>query len=391
MTLASLKDPHLPAAGGRKEPSGAILKPLSAPTTVGLREAERTQPRLLDVSVKSPDVKVLVVDLDREQPTLQTRTSIASRWRALKDVYGIARIIYPTVGNRRHIKRGRFFFRALYNFSIWQHWYGFLKSSPFGAVARYYPRLYEKPFRPYLHKDLTSTECHRVLREHYLFLQRHAPPALVSAILDNKPFILNAHSLGDLSEPLIVNFTYGKHMQQEGELTLSIGRPESVNTLKEHEWIASLTFVIQYGASGWEILIGGVQGGRTPESKEDAKLATRVFYGLRPKHFLVYILREVAAAWGITKIYAIGNAAHCFMRRRYQDRISMIKSSYDELWHDVGAQPAANGFYSLPVDNNRRPIHTVPSRKRAQYLRRFAMLDHIDKEIREKLAITKIP
>jgi len=110
---------------------------------------------------------------------------------------------------------------------------------------------------------------------------------------------------------------------------------------------------------------------------------------MRPKHLLVYLLREVAAAWGISRIYAVGNLAHCFMRRRYQGRISMMKSSYDELWHDVGGRPAADGFYSLSVENNRRPIHTVPSRKRAQYRRRFAMLDSIDKEIREKLANTQ--
>ena len=355
---------------------------LGAPVVMGLPALARTTPRrVVDTTLSgSPEAAA-----DLEQPALQTRTGIVSWWRALKDAYCISRIIYPTEGNRRHAKRVRFFLRALYNFSTWQHWYGFLRGSPFGAIARYYPRLYEKPFRPYLHKDLTSTECHRVLREHYLFLQRHAPDGLVRAILDNRPFILNQNSLADMSEPLIVNFTYGKHMQQEGELTLSIGRPESVGSFKEHEWIASLTFVIQYGASGWEILIGGVQGGRTLKSKEDAKLATRVFHGMRPKHYLIYILREVAATWGITRIYAIGNDAHCFRRRRYQDRLSLIKASYDDLWQDVGGQAAANGFYSLPVENNRRPIHTVPSRKRAQYLRRFAMLEHIDREIRDKL------
>ena len=113
--------------------------------------------------------------------------------------------------------------------------------------------------------------------------------------------------------------------------------------------------------------------------------------GLRPKHLLVYILREVAAAWGITRIYAIGNSAHCFMRHRYQDRISMMKSSYDELWNDAGGRPESNGFFWLPATNTRRSLHTIPSRKRAQYLRRFALLDNIDSEIREKLTVKKNP
>jgi len=69
----------------------------------------------------------------------------------------------------------------------------------------------------------------------------------------------------------------------------------------------------------------------------------------------------------------------------------MMKSSYDELWNDVGGQPAVNGFFLLPATNTRRSIDTVPSRKRAQYLRRFALLDDIDSEIREKLTVKKNP
>lgn len=323
---------------------------------------------------------------DPQQPALQTRESVVLRWRAVRAIYAVARAIYPAGGKRILVKRLRFLVRALHSFSIWQHWYMFLQSSPFGAIARYYPRLYEKPFRPYLHMDLTHTECHRILREHYLFLRRQAPAGFVAAILGNKPFLLNEDSVDDLREPLILNLTYAKHMQQEGELTLSIGRPDSVYMHAEHQWIASLTFVVQYGAAGWEILIGGVQGGHAGKSKEDIKFATHVFHGLRPKHFLVYILREVAAAWGVSRIYAISDAAHCFMRRRYRDRVYKMKSSYDALWRDVGGRLAAHGFYLIPAGNPQRLIQTVPSRKRAQYLRRFAMLDSIKSEIHAKLA-----
>jgi uncharacterized protein len=210
---------------------------------------------------------------------------------------------------------------------------------------------------------------------------------LINAILENQPFLLNQASISGLREPLLINFTYSKHMQQEGELTLSLGPPDSLNTLKQHNWIASLTFVIRYNAAEWEMLIGGVQGGRTTEARQDAKRATHVFHGLRPKHLLVYLLREVAAAWGIGKIYAISDTAHCYMRRRYQDRMRSMKSSYDELWRDVGGQLAANGFYALPAANRRRPVDTIPSRKRAQYLRRFALLDSINGEIHDKLAV----
>ncbi|HLW75224.1 MAG TPA: DUF535 family protein [Gammaproteobacteria bacterium] len=364
---------------------GAILKPLSrlAPAVPELR-LEAAPPAQ---AVQMPPARDLSEHpLELEQPWVQTRFGWVSTWRAVKELFDASQLVFPREVNHHNAKRVRFIFRALRDFSLWRHWQGFLKSSPFGEVARHFARIYEKPFRPYLHKDLTRAECLRVLREHYLFLQRHAPGALIEAMVRNKPFILNEHSVGELEEPLILNLTYARHMQQEGELTLSLGRSDSVDTLHDHRWITALTFVVQYGASGWEMLVGGIQGGHTEHSKEDMKLATHVFHGMRPKHLLLHLLREIAASWGISRIYAISDDAHCYMRRRYRGRIT-IKSSYAELWTDVGGRPAANGFYSLPLGQGQRSLEDVPSRKRAQYRRRYALLERMDAEVRGKLSI----
>ena len=358
------------ATPGRKELPASVL---AMPDTQAHGLAQRLQ---------------LLSDGEQSQPALQVHDGAVSKWRALRNLHAVSRAIYPTGSKRVTVKRIRFLTRALLNFSLWRHWYGLLQASPFGAVARHYPRLYEKPLRPYLHRQLTHAECNRVLREHYLFMQRHAPPELVRAILANEPFLLNERSREELPEPLIINLTYAKHMQQEGEMTLSIGRPYSVRAHFEHEWIASLTFVVQYGATGWEIFVGGIQGGHTATGREDFRHATHVFHGFRPKHLLIYVLREVAATWGITRIYAVSDAAHCFMHKRYRDRIHKMKSSYDEFWRDVGGQLAAHGFYLIPAENPNRLIQTVPSRKRAQYLRRYAMLDNIRSEIHKKLERT---
>lgn len=357
--------------------------------TPGLTELPASVLAIPDTQTHGPVEQLQPLSSDEQiQPALQVRDGAVSRWRALRSLHAVSRAIYPTGGKRVTVKRIRFLVRALWNFSLWRHWYGLLQASPFVAVARQYPRLYEKPLRPYLHRQLTHAECHRVLREHYLFMQRHAPPALVRAMLANQPFLLNERSYVRLQEPLVINLTYAKHMQQEGELTLSIGRPYSVRAHFEHEWIVSLTFVVQYGVTGWEIFVGGIQGGHTAIGREEFRRATHVFHGFRPKYLLIYVLREVAAAWGITRIYTVSDAAHCFMRKRYHNRIYKMKLSYDEFWRDIGGQLAAHGFYRIPVENPKRLIQTVPSRKRAQYLRRYAMLENIRSEIRHKLGHT---
>jgi uncharacterized protein VirK/YbjX len=170
-------------------------------------------------------------------------------------------------------------------------------------------------------------------------------------------------------------------------LTLSLGQGDSLDTLDYHRWISSLTFVLRQGAAGREILIGGVQGGHSENSREDIRVATQVFHGLRPKHLLVYLLREIASLWGVSRIQAVSDSAHCLTRGRYQGRIKIV-SSYDQLWQDVGGQSREDGFYSLPVMQNRRALEDVPSRKRAQYRRRYSLMDSIAAEMREKLALT---
>lgn len=311
-------------------------------------------------------------------------------WEALLAVYPTAHRAFADARSKGFIKRMRLSLRALANFGIWRQWHGFLAASPFGGIADFYPRFYEKPFRPYLHRSLGSEERCHVLLQHYQFMSRHAPENLVKALISNQPFLLNENSLLHLGEPLAINLTYAKHMQQEGELTLSLGPLGSLHTMWQHAWIASMTFTVRQSADGWELVVGGVQGGHVDTGKQDAKTATHVFHGLRPKHLLIHVLREMAACWGIARIYGISNTSHSLTRKRYRGRIR-IKSSYDELWREAGGQVSGDGYYELPVRVERRSLASVPSRKRAQYQRRFQLLDSIDAEIRAKLAPRQVP
>lgn len=350
------------------------------PTTLRLQPA----PVSLDMGAEAP--RYLVTPSYKpanDQPRLPD--VVPGNWEALAAIYPIATQVFSSTQSNEFIKRIRLSLRALFHLGTWKHWHGFLESSPFGRIAAFYPRIYEKPFRPYLHKSLDSRERCRLLLQHYGFLARHAPVELVDALLANQPFLLNEHSLGELEQPLVVNLTYAKHMQQEGELTLSVGPLASLDSFQQHAWIASLTFVLRRGADGWEIAVGGVQGGHAETGKEDAKTATRVFHGLRPKHLLIHVLREIADCWGIERIYGISNAAHALTRKRYRGRIT-IKSSYDELWQEAGGQLDGHGYYLLPVHQARRGMESIPSRKRSQYQRRYRLLDALGAEIRAKLA-----
>ncbi len=311
--------------------------------------------------------------------------NLAMPWQvALAGIQPAARQAFDQPGLHAWSKRVRFTARALRHFRTWRTWYSFLQTSRFAAIGRFFPRLAETPFRPYLHKDMRTAERARVLLEHYDFIGRYTPAALQSALLQNQPFLLNEACLPLQSEALLINLTYAKHMKQEGELSLSLGRTDSLDTHREHAWIASLTFSVRRRGESWVIVVGGLQGGHAETGRDDARAATDVFHGLRPKPLLVHVLRQLATCWDIESIYGITNEAHCFMRRRYRGRIS-IKSSYDELWAEQGGQWQADGYYRLPVQVARRDLQDVPSRKRSQYRRRYALLDSLDQEIQAKL------
>lgn len=321
---------------------------------------------------------------DTLQPALQIYRPPISGLRMFLDVFRTSTLTFNDTSRHYRIKRLRAAWRALLHYRLWRCWYGFLLSSPLAVIARHHPRFYEKPFRPYLHRNLSRAERFRLIREHYLFIQQHAPEPFLAALLDNRPFLLNEQSVGDLKHPLYVNLGYARHMRQEGELTLSIGTLESHSAASRHEWIASLTFVVHLGASGWEILIGGVQGGHSGgEGKEGARLATRAFHGMRPKFLLIDILQALAASWNISHIYAVGDDAHVFRHRRYRGRIK-IRSSYNDLWLEAQGHPVANGFFVLPASSRRRALTEIASNKRSEYAKRYRVLDAIQREIRAK-------
>ena len=314
---------------------------------------------------------------DPRQLLLYTRASTTRFWRQLRALFRISRSIYPVSRNKWFVKRVKYLWRALTHLGIASHWNDMLATAPFSTLADYHPRLHEKPLRPYLHVRLTRLERYRILREHYLFLRQQVSAQLFTALVHGQAYALVQRATAHLEEPFTVSIAYAGNMEREGELTLSVESPA-------YGKVATLTFVVHFGMTGWEILIGGLQGGQAGSGREAAKRVTKAFHGMRPKPLLIHLLQEIAACWGISGILAISDAAHILKRRRYRYR-SPIKSSYDLVWAEAKGHPAERGFFAIPVGRSRRDINSVPSHKRAVYLRRFQLQDDMDAELRQRL------
>ena len=122
------------------------------------------------------------------------------------------------------------------------------------------------------------------------------------------------------------------------------------------------------------LLIGNVQGPSLKDGGLDRiRDATHAAHGMRPPHLLVHTLRVLAARWGATRLEGVDPANH--VKGRWNLRDSRLRFDYRAFWaeHEGVREPAGN--WALPLDTALRPLEEVPTKRRAMYRRRYAMLE----------------
>ena len=122
------------------------------------------------------------------------------------------------------------------------------------------------------------------------------------------------------------------------------------------------------------LLMGNVQG---PSLKDDGldriRDATHAAHGMRPPHLLVHTLRVLAARWGAARLLGIDPENH--IKGKWNLRDSRLRFDYRGFWGEHDGVRDASGNWSLPLDTAQRPLEEVPTKRRAMYRRRYAMLE----------------
>ena len=95
---------------------------------------------------------------------------------------------------------------------------------------------------------------------------------------------------------------------------------------------------------------------------------------------MLYIAQAVARSLGIGRIYAVTNEGYYANNHVRVDR--KLKTDFSAFWREAGGTDTADArFMELPLIEPRKTMEEVPTRKRAVYRRRFALLDAIDAEV----------
>jgi uncharacterized protein VirK/YbjX len=121
------------------------------------------------------------------------------------------------------------------------------------------------------------------------------------------------------------------------------------------------------------VLIASVQGpGQAQEGQERIRELTKLADGMRPPYVLMHTARTLLQVWGIQTLHGIGPDHHIKAKRNH--RASRPRFDYAEFWRELGGEVTEDGNWRLPLENTLRPLEEVPTKRRAMYRRRYALL-----------------
>lgn len=228
---------------------------------------------------------------------------------------------------------------------------------------------------PYISKSWSPKNKLSVLASHYEVVTKSCPQLL---LLGRSDSLL----LSDLSEfaadcSLVLDRPFW--FMREGELVL--------NLFQRDLRIASIAFTLCRTDTELCIFIGAVQGiHKGVESELSLSIyrdLTKDFEGLRPRSFLIEVIKYIAINIGVEKIYAVGDGYRHHRHPYFGAHKALeLAANYDVIWLEHGAIPSEReDFFEIPMMLSRKPLDSIASKKRAMYRRRYELLDDTFKKI----------
>lgn len=176
-----------------------------------------------------------------------------------------------------------------------------------------------------------------------------------------------------------ITLDQARWLVREGQLIFSLW--------SDNDRIFHISFCISTQGGRRIAYIGALQGrnevdqfGHTLDVLQIYRDFTESSNGMRPRDFIVELFKMFCRTLDISEIFAVSDENHPG-RQKFDE----VKLSYNEVWRERGGISAGNGFFTLPVVANRRPLESIPGKKRAMYRSRYAMLESIEQDLRQAL------
>ncbi|CAI0935986.1 DUF535 domain-containing protein [Serratia proteamaculans] len=272
--------------------------------------------------------------------------------------------------------RLKFIGRSLFGWPTTSALLNTLASNPLlDEILKAQPNLPCKLHRPYLAANMSKIESLFALRDHYALSKQRMPMKMLLGHL-NKTFVL-AKASGKSGETVSLELASIDHLNKEGEVTLLLRNANGI-------MLAEITFALVHYQQRPTLFIGGIQGANQQVPHAEIQQATKECHGLFPKRLALEGICTLARHMGIQQIVAVGNATHIYQNWRYHSKKKdQLHADYDQFWTSMGGKMLESGYFLLPEQIARKPIDEVVSKKRAEYRRRYQLLDQLEQGMAE--------
>ena len=258
----------------------------------------------------------------------------------------------------------------------------FAQSELMKRVAEGYPFVYEQATRAFFYHKSTFEERARLIEENMQYLSARLNDDFMLKLYGDKKIELWRMPLDETLGEMNLVICAESGQRKEGLAAVMFNLPGEVPVYQILFWIARDNLINRDGA--WAMWIGAMQGPNVDDAKEIIKRITKKCHAYRTKNLILYAAQAVARSLGVNKIFAVTNEGYYANNHVRSDR--KLKTSFSDFWQEVGGTATGDArFYELPLVETRKTFEEIPSHKRAQYRRRFALLDELDSAIEQTL------
>jgi uncharacterized protein VirK/YbjX len=254
--------------------------------------------------------------------------------------------------------------RCALHFERFRDWFGNPANPALQETLALRPSLITCVIRPYVNSDWQPEDRLEKINEHYRML---------SGALGILRFVSDSIALADAGEGVQIRLDRPVTHEHEGELTISLFRGD----LR----LYSLMFTLGRIGLDRVAYAGGLQGlNSSLNATVIYRSLTHRMHGLRPRDLLITAFRTLCCCLGVVRILAISDRKRVCTNPYFLSSTKVF-SSYDSAWIESGGVAVDDAFFELSPHVVRRTAMEIPSRKRAQYRRRYAMLNSVAQQI----------
>lgn len=240
------------------------------------------------------------------------------------------------------------------------------------------PRLPCRLHRPYLTNRLSRHDGAEAIIYHYNMMHKTLGTDAFNQHLDNHFHVAEFEvKSGDI---YTLSFISVHRLDREGEASLILSDSDG-------ELLCEITFTLCERAGKRSLIIGGIQGPNSEDSQQKVHAATKNLHGIFPKKLVYEALIMMTTIFNVESMAAVSNETHVYQSLRYHNRQKAMHADYNSFWEMMGGILNAEGYYELTCESRRKTIESIASKKRAEYRRRYDLLDDIAMKIHKALNV----